>query len=110
MRQRPVLGDVPPPRPGVERRRVVEQDVDESPVVEQGNAVEAERTLTRAIAMAEKSLQPDSSPVVVAKTVLGHALLAQGRRNEAMPLLRDNYSALVTTQGEDAVLTRETKM
>ncbi len=75
----------------------------------QGNPVEAERTLTRAIAMAEKSLQPDSSPVVVAKTVLGHALLAQGRRNEALPLLRDNYAALVTTQGEDAVLTRETK-
>ena len=75
----------------------------------QGNAAEAERTLNRAIAMAEKSLQPDSSPVVVAKTVLGHALLAQGRNDAALALLRDNYASLVTTQGENAMLARQTK-
>jgi eukaryotic-like serine/threonine-protein kinase len=75
----------------------------------QGDAQQAEKTLRQAIAIAEKSLAADSTQVMVAKDVLGLSLYAQGRTAEAEPLLNASYQTLVTTQGPDAVLARQTR-
>ncbi|HEY6641598.1 serine/threonine-protein kinase [Povalibacter sp.] len=75
----------------------------------QGNAMAAEKTLLQAIAMAERSLAPGSAPVMVARNVLGQSLYAQGRLPEAASLLNATYQTIVTTQGEDAALARQTR-
>ncbi|HMN44943.1 MAG TPA: serine/threonine-protein kinase [Povalibacter sp.] len=75
----------------------------------QGDAPQAEKTLRQSIAMAEKSLAADSTPVMVARNVLGLSLYAQGRMSEADPLLSSSYPTIVTTQGEDAALARQTR-
>ncbi len=75
----------------------------------QGQVGQAEQTLRESIAMAEKSLAPDSGPVMVARSVLGQVLYAQRRVGEAEPLLRESYPVLVTTQGENATVTRQAR-
>ena len=75
----------------------------------QGHPQQAEQTLRKAIAMAEKSLAQDSTPVMVANNILGQSLHAQHRPTEALPLLRDSYPTIVTTQGENAALARQTR-
>ena len=74
-----------------------------------GKAQQAEATLRRSIAMAGKSLTSDSAPVMVATNVLGLSLHAQGRDTEAEALLRQSLPTIITTQGEDAALARQSR-
>jgi tetratricopeptide (TPR) repeat protein len=77
--------------------------------LEQGQAKEAERTLRQASQMAAKSLAADSPQLAAVNSSLGRALLAQSRADEAAPLLRQSYPILAKAQGEDAVITRQTR-
>ena len=78
-------------------------------MLEQNRLGEAEQTLRKAKEIAAKSVPADSPQLAAANSSLGRVLMAQRRTNEAAPLLRESYPILVQAQGENAVITQQTR-
>jgi serine/threonine-protein kinase len=73
----------------------------------EGKAVEAEQVARRAVEILRNGAEPGSWRVADAESVLGGALDALGRYEEATPLILGSYSLLQDLQGRDSPYTRQ---
>jgi len=72
-----------------------------------GDAVTAEASAREAIDMLRREFPDDHWRVADARSVLGEALLAQGRVDEARPLLEAGYAVLLRVKGDKTRESRE---
>lgn len=78
-----------------------------SVLTDRGQAIEAEELARRSLSILQHGTEPSSWRAADAESVLGGALLAQGRIEEATPLLLGSYTLLRDLRGRNSPYTRQ---